>query len=382
MTFNYQNIKQGKILKKFERIFIFLLLILSNVYLSAADKNMNYQPYLQSVSEHSAIIMVESGSSDNIIIEYGENQTNLNQSSQTYLYKQCVDNKSSFMHRIKLTGLKSNSQYYYHIKNHTNNNAPFSFRTFVSTGTDFDFVCAGDCRSGTKPHSNIAKLIKSYSPLLCMYSGDLCYNGSYSSWIDEFFLPDEMKIIESAPFYNSIGNHEAGHNNTEIFTEAPESLSGHWDYYSFDCGDVHFLVLSTETTIDPGSKQYMFAKTDLENTKKKWKFVMFHKPAYCAGGHGEDKTMIEVSKKIFVPNKVDCVLTGHSHFYQRNEVNGIKHLVIGGGGAPLYNPKNNNYTKVTKKDYHFANFEVKSDKIQVTVINDKNEKIDQFEIKK
>ena len=37
-------------------------------------------------------------------------------------------------------------------------------------------------------------------------------------------------------------------------------------YYSFTGGNVHFLVMSTETSFDPTSEQFKFVANDLEET--------------------------------------------------------------------------------------------------------------------
>jgi len=86
------------------------------------------------------------------------------------------------------------------------------------------------------------------------------------------------------------------------------------------------------------SPQYNFIAADLAATTKPWKIVTTHAPAYASGGHGEDEDMIAMTNDIFEPNGVNLVIAGHNHFYQRNYVNGIHHLIIGSAGAPLVEP--------------------------------------------
>jgi predicted phosphodiesterase len=110
--------------------------------------------------------------------------------------------------------------------------------------------------------------------------------------------------------------------------------------------------------------------------------VVSHSPAYCAGGHGEDTAMVRMTKELFEPNQVDLVLSGHSHFYENNLVNGIRHMVIGSVGAPLYEPEKAPYTQVAIKDYCWAVLDVKYSRLVVTVYNAKNLKLDTVELKK
>jgi acid phosphatase type 7 len=39
---------------------------------------------------------------------------------------------------------------------------------------------------------------------------------------------------------------------------------------------------------------------------------------------------------ILKKHKVDLVLSGHDHLYQRGERDGVRYIVTGGGGASLY----------------------------------------------
>ena len=182
--------------------------------------------------------------------------------------------------------------------------------------------------------------------------------------------------------FNAPGNHEGWKQNTKAFTQAPESKSGTQDYYSFDYGDMHVLVLNNELPLWEESNQYKFAQQDLAGTTKTWKIVVAHRPAYCAGGHGEDPDMKALTTKVFEPNKVNMVLGGHTHFYQHNLVNGIHHMVIGSAGAPLYEPVDAAYTIKSVKDYNFAVVDVTPDTIHMIVYNDKGTVLETIDLVK
>jgi predicted phosphodiesterase len=240
----------------------------------------------------------------------------------------------------------------------------------------------GDCRSNPKMFEKISRLMSDKQPYFSVYSGDLCYDGSYDSWKTEFFIPEQLELISRVPFFNSIGNHESWGQNTKAFTHSPASKSGMMDYYSFDYGDVHFIIINSEADVKPGSKQYNFVKKDLKATTQKWKIAVFHIPAYCAGGHNENKNMIKLCNDLFEPGKVDLVITGHSHFYQHNYVAGVHHFVIAGGGAPLYTPKKRDYVVKSRKIHHYGVFDVSPENIKLTVYDSNDSVIDTVEIKK
>jgi predicted phosphodiesterase len=76
------------------------------------------------------------------------------------------------------------------------------------------------------------------------------------------------------------------------------------------------------------------------------------------------------------------VISGHSHFYQHNLVNGIHHLVIGSAGAPLHSPQNASYTVKSIKDHNYAIVDLEPTKLHMVVYNDHGKVLDVIDLKK
>jgi predicted phosphodiesterase len=239
-----------------------------------------------------------------------------------------------------------------------------------------------DCRTGISVHNQITTLLRQRNPRFSIYGGDLCYGPDYYYWKTEFFTLEEQTTIFQIPFYAVVGNHEGWTTNTKAFEQNPVSSSGTQDYYSFDYGNVHFTVVNVMVNYNPGSPQYTFVSEDLSSTSKRWKIVVVHNPPYCAGGHGEDSVLITMAQNLFVPNNVDLVIAGHSHFYQHNLVNGIHYLVIGSAGAPLYTPGSNSYTIKSVQDYCWGVFDVESTSLVVRVYNNYDSLLDSLKLDK
>ncbi|HEX3044844.1 MAG TPA: metallophosphoesterase family protein [Bacillota bacterium] len=370
---------------------LFLITLVSTSRFSRAAFIMT--PYLQAVTENSIYVLEESDSKDPVTVEYGETSDYGNQATTKKIETTTAIPKT-YVHKIKLTGLQPNMRYHYRVSQGNTHSADFTFQTAVSPGTPFRFAWIADCRTGTKIHDQIAAQIKSAGPNFSIYGGDLCASSLYQSFKDEFFIPNELALIANVPFFNTPGNHEDWSQNTRAFTEAQAFTEGLWGltfssentgYYSFDYGDLHALVLNNEARNKGNIKesaQYVFAKADLQNTTKPWKIVVSHSPAYCAGGHGEDKAMKIYTKDIFEPNGVDLVISGHSHFYQHNLVNGIHHLIIGSAGAPLYQPKKASYTVKSIKDYNYAIIDESSTTLDLTVYNNRGKILEQINLTK
>ncbi len=339
------------------------------------------KPYLQAIGPNSVIVMAETDTKEPVTVLYGKES--LSYVATTSFYRVAEDRRSqTYVHRITLDNLEPNTIYKYRAIHNGDTSDLFTFHGYVTEGFPFRIGVMGDNRSNPEIHSNKSKKLAKHKPHILVYTGDLCYSGTYSEWKKEFFTEEEQNLIASAPFYNSLGNHEAQTELTKVFLQAPSSPSNNEYYYSFDYGNIHFLILNTETNVTPNSPQWEFAEEDLARTNKKWKIVAYHIPAYAAGGHGSNERMKEFTTKVFEKYGVDVILNGHCHFYQRNYVNGIYHLILGGGGSPLYEPKDAPFVQKSVKDYHYGILDVNDNKITFTIYDLRDKIIDQFEISK
>jgi hypothetical protein len=107
-------------------------------------------------------------------------------------------------------------------------------------------------------------------------------------------------------------------------------------------------MLDQYTSYTSGSAQYNWLVNDLAATSKKWKIVVLHEPGWTAGGsHGNNTTVQNVLQPLFEQYQVAVVMGGHNHYYARAAVNGIQHLTIGTGGAPIYAPQSGQPNIVT-----------------------------------
>jgi len=338
-------------------------------------------PYLQAVTKTSVYVLAECDSKEAVRVEYGTTG-DYGHSTTAGSIAQTGASPSTYVHKVLLSGLKPNTLYCYRAEQGGSTSAGASFRTAVEPGTSFRFAWLADVRGGTGIHDMIAARISDANPAVSLYGGDLCSSSSYRSFKDEFFRPRELELASHVPFFNATGNHERWSTNTKAFTQAPVSSSGKQEYYSFDYGDVHVLVLNNEITSTMGSPQYRFAERDLKESTNKWNIVISHKPAYCEGGHGNDVEMEAMSENLFEKYHVDIVLSGHSHFFQHSLVNKIHHFVIGTAGAPIYTPENGPNVLKYAADYCYAIGDVTPTTLHLVVYNDHGKVLDTLDLEK
>jgi 3',5'-cyclic AMP phosphodiesterase CpdA len=110
--------------------------------------------------------------------------------------------------------------------------------------------------------------------------------------------------------------------------EAGGVPSGTEHYYSFDYGDIHFIMLDSQDSDRTHEGDMMrWLKEDLRKNTGLWTIVAFHHPPYTKGSHDSDsrydsRGRMQDMRENFLPvleaAGVDIVLSGHSHMYERS----------------------------------------------------------------
>jgi hypothetical protein len=163
---------------------------------------------------------------------------------------------------------------------------------------------------------------------LVLHIGDIAYATGYSAKWD-IFMSSIEPVASYVPYMTLEGNHERDWPGTGTYfngrdsggecgipTEArfrmPGAKAGQW--YSFNQGNVHFVMINTEFETSPGSPQYTWMENDLSKVDRRvtpWVIFNGHRPMYVA--HGYDLHFSEFEPLLY-KYKVDLVLWGHVHY--------------------------------------------------------------------
>jgi hypothetical protein len=266
-------------------------------------------------------------------------------------------------HEVTLQGLEPGKRYYY---------AAGSSTEVLAEGEEYSFVTApargdrrklrawvlGDSGTGGKEQAEVRDAMLGYVgptlPDLLLHMGDIAYGTGTDGELSTNFFGMYDPLLRGMPAWPTMGNHEG--ESADAITqsgpyydafvlprdgEAGGVPSGTEAYYSFDWGNVHFVVLeSYQSDRSPGGSMLTWLVDDLAEARAEWLVAYWHHPPYTKGTHDSDTEteLIEMRQNvlpILEAAGVDLVLGGHSHLYERSWMLAGGAVVDGGDGSVL-----------------------------------------------
>lgn len=247
-------------------------------------------------------------------------------------------------HRVRLDGLAPGSRVRYRVVAGGELGPEAWFHTAPAPGEPVRFAVYGDTRGGHGVHARIAEALVREAPDFVLVTGDLVARGSDEADWQRFF-DVAGALLARVPYYPVAGNHDLGQSGderrrmNEIFDLWPGPPDrprwGHW--YSFDVGDVHLVMLDSNAY--EHEQQLSWLRADLAAARRRGVRAIFaatHDGPYSRGIHRGNRYAAEHVAPLLAEHGVTMLFSGHDHLYQRGEVDGLRYIVSGGGGAPLY----------------------------------------------
>ncbi len=206
------------------------------------------------------------------------------------------------------------------------------------------FGVYGDMRGGHATHAKIVAALEKEAPDFVVVTGDLVLRGSDGGDWQRFFQVAKG-LLARVPYYPAAGNHDTGHSGEErrLMTEhfplpaSPEGRPEWGSWYSVDIAGIHFVMLDSnsyrhEAQLDWLEKDLTAARTSGVRAI----FAATHDGPYSRGIHRGNRYAAANYAPVLAKHKVSLLFSGHDHLYQRGKVGGLRYIVSGGGGAPLY----------------------------------------------
>ena len=295
----------------------------------------------------SRTIMWQSDNSESdAIIEYRQDGTDTIQTINATDKVFTDDGSTTYIHEATLSGLTPNTKYEYRV-GYRNDRRSEWYSLETAGASVYDVLIYPDSQSGD--YSQWEQIVKDSAhrnPRTALYisMGDLVDNGEqdyqWRTWLNSI-----RPLSATVPLATTLGNHEmytldwkmrepyaylnyfaVPPNGNEIFNRR---------YYSYDFGDVHYVVLDTQLyesnhednhdTHHPDlyDVQVQWLRQDLAANTKKWTVVLMHRDpfqyAFDRPGASRDVGFNEegvLFMPIFDEFNVDLVLSAHLHSYR------------------------------------------------------------------
>jgi 3',5'-cyclic AMP phosphodiesterase CpdA len=240
------------------------------------------------------------------------------------------------------------------------------------------FVALGDSGTGGAAELAIAQRISAENFDLMLFLGDIAYEQGSAQQLQSNFFAVFKDFLRYVPAYTTIGNHERVTRLGRPYFEAfvlPEPER----YYSFDWGDIHFVAIDT-TQRD--AKQLVWLDDDLSKNKLPWTIVFGHHPMYTNSLRGAQLWIRRSFANILTRHKVDLVLTGHEHQYERFRIADVNYVISGGGGGQLTHFWGRSRALKQAAVHHFLSFEVTASHLTMKAIDISGHEIETLKLTK
>jgi hypothetical protein len=240
---------------------------------------------------------------------------------------------------------------------HDDSGPTFTVSDFPS-GRPLRIVVYGDMRftdpantSDTQPGVRkwLAQKVGEEKPDLLLITGDMPFHGSDAADWKVYFQETALWTQERLRVYPTIGNHDilpdprSGLRN--YFAAYPQIGNHAW--YSVQLGNIYLITLDSTNFLEAEGAQRRWLESQLAHLPSSADFVffLFHIPlvsdlqtAFMLGIPAPDILELRhyLEAQAATSHAKFVIFNGHIHNYERFELNGITHVITGGGGARPY----------------------------------------------
>lgn len=303
---------------------------------------------------------------------------------------------STDKHAYELFDLTPDTKYYYRSSTNTGYISEVD-HFYTAKGPDqshFSFLHYGDCGYNNSVQNTIASLMLQERANFGIVSGDV--DQSIGNNYDVLYFDVYKDILKNYCHFTAIGNHDTYYDDAATYLDAfylptnnPQQSER---YYSFIWGNAKFICLDSNIPYTEGSDQYVWLLDELKCNNQQWLFVFFHHPPWTNAwsadyfipftdyflyqGNVDMRTQLV---PLFEQYNVDFVLNGHSHCYQRGQLNGVKYVISGGAGSATIDfNTNSNSPNIDTEIYtnQYVRFNIDSDTATYVCINSAGDVID------
>jgi hypothetical protein len=195
----------------------------------------------------------------------------------------------------------------------------------------------------------LAQKVGEEKPDLLLLTGDMPFQGGNADDWKVYFQETALWTQERLRIYPTVGNHEVlpdpRRGLTNYFAAYPQI--DHHNWYSVQMGNIYLITLDSSSMLSIGRTQRTWLESQLAHLPSSADFVffLFHIPlvsdlqtAFMVGIPSPDILALRhyLEAQAAASHAKFVIFNGHIHNYERFEMNGITHVITGGGGARPY----------------------------------------------
>lgn len=261
------------------------------------------------------------------------------------------------------------------------------------------FGVIGDSGTGGSGQRRVARQMEAFHEKhpwrFVLLLGDNIYgDGNPADFERKFKSVYRQLATAGAGFHATLGNHDRLHPRSRRGLAQVEDPAfgfvGRQDEYVLEYGNLaRFICLNSDAWLEeiaaPGRLEVRLARLRSwlsQSGRFRWNFAFFHHPLYSfvqreiwfftmPRGHGPELELRGVLEPELV-GKLDVVLTGHEHFYQKIRPQQGVHYFISGGGGKVRKGVRRDHPEVEfgAETLHFLDFELSERELKYAAISD------------
>jgi acid phosphatase type 7 len=313
-------------------------------------------PYQQGVTARSAIVRWETSiASGGTLTVKGPNAFS----------RDLVTQEPERFHALTIQGLEPSTSYTYSVTALDVKSPEGRIVTAPEDDRPFTFLLYGDNRSDPAAHEAVVKAMMATPSDFLLHTGDMVLEGDdETNW--RHFFEIESRLLRDRCVFACIGNHELIGEGRPPFLRFfhPGVERGQPTLFStVRWGTTRFFLLNAmvgwDAPTDRGWLDAELTKAD-EEPGLLHRIVVLHHGPFSSGPHGGNEPFARTMLGSLRAHKVDVLFAGHDHIYERGDRDGVRYIISGGGGAPLYKVKRSLAPGVQRVEpvHHFVAVEV------------------------
>ena len=334
-------------------------------------------PYLMAPGPTTMTLMVELDQPSPLTVEIAVGNTTRK-----------IESPRQLDHEIVIDALDPATQYSCRLVMDGNDAERVTFRTLpTAEERTARLLVYGDNRDGLDTHAALIRAMANGDADVVVHTGDMVARGTEpADWLA--FFREAGPLLRRIPLLPTLGNHELARGGEGLrayqhHVHVPPGGADDETYYASTVSHVRLLFLDSNAAwadaagsgedAQRASAQLTWAERELRTARAsdsiEFVIVVVHHGPFSSGHHGGHEGLHQAGLVALLQRyEVDLVLSGHDHDYERGEAAGIKYIVTGGGGAPLY-PENDALPSqlAFEASHHYVELAISDARADITV---------------